>query len=139
MDAGGFGPREWLTVIGLGITLLLFMFGQSFALWKLLSREFEKRDRAITAAASERNAQLMAVRQETVAANAQSRESIARVDKDIAALKNEFSVQLARIPTRAEMEQMLSNRVGPMEADLRSLVIELARLGVHNPDARQRG
>ena len=28
---------------------------------------------------------------------------------------------------------MLRERVAPLESDLRSLVIELARLGVHNP------
>jgi uncharacterized protein (DUF1684 family) len=127
-----FGARDWLTIIGFGVAL----FVQSFTFWRWQVAEFRKRDDELANSTRDRNVQFTAIRAETGAAREQSRNDIARVDKDIASMRNEFSIKLAMIPTRDAMEQMLSNRVGPMEADLRALVIELARLGVHQPAAR---
>lgn len=60
----------------------------------------------------------------------------ARVDKDIADVRLEFSTSLARLPSRSEIDHMLAQRMAPIEQglaamnnDVRSLTVELARTG----------
>ena len=129
----GFALSDLLTIVGLVVTLSI----QSWAFWRWLSSQFDRRDREIDDAVRERNVMVTAIRNEASVARDAARADIARVDRDIASLRNEVSVKLAMIPTREAMESMLRDRVLPLESDLRALVIELARLGVHQPPRRE--
>lgn len=122
------------------VTTIIAILSQTVAFHRWLQRQLEARDRAIAAAVSERNTMLAALRTEAATAREHARSEITRVDRDLAAMRNEFAVQLARIPTRDAMESLLMDRVRPLEADLRALVIELARIGVHGstPTAARR-
>ena len=57
-----------------------------------------------------------------------SRGEIARLDRDLSGLREKLAV----MPSRKDVDDIIRERVGPMEADLRALVIELARIGVTN-------
>ena len=128
----GFALSDMLTVIGIVSGLAV----QSWVFWRWLSAQFDQRDREMAEAIRERNTHIAALRVEASSAREQTRNDVARVDRDIANLRQEVSVKLAMIPTREAMESMLRDRVQPLESDLRSLVIELARLGVHQPTRR---
>lgn len=61
-----------------------------------------------------------------------------RVDRDLSATRHELSISIAALPTRDAIEAMLVSKVAPLESDLRALVIELARNGMHPPKGGNR-
>lgn len=107
----GFSPDNWLTVIGFLIAIGI----QSFVFWRWLSSELGARDKALAAAADAFNAQVV------------------RMDRDISTLRTDLSVALAKLPTRDVLDAMLQARVGPIDAEVRSLTLELARNGLQVP------
>lgn len=126
-------PRMTLDTVLTIISIVMGLAVQSWGVWKWLSGEFAKRDAAINVAVHERNQVVTAIRAESNAAREHMRTEISRIDRDISGVRAEVRERLATLPTRQEQETMLRERVAPLESDLRSLVIELARLGVHNP------
>jgi hypothetical protein len=111
----GFSPDNWLTVIG----FLIGMVIQSFAFWRWLSGELQARDAALASATGAFNLQ------------------ITRMDRDIGNLRTDLSVALAKLPTRDMLDAMLQARVGPIDAEVRSLTLELARNGLQLPQRQQ--
>ncbi|MGH8171832.1 MAG: hypothetical protein ACREPX_01715 [Rhodanobacteraceae bacterium] len=113
-------PPEMQTWIGLGNVLTIIGFfltigAQTFLFWRWLSQELKSRDTAL------------------VLATADFSKQIARVDRDVSTMREGFSVQLAKIPTREAMDGILQTRIGPLEAEVRALTLELARNGMQTP------
>lgn len=113
-----------LTIIG----IICAMAGQSWVFLRWLNREFRTRDEALTAAVNERNRELQNVSGKVDMTREYSRGEIARLDRDLSGLREKLAV----MPSRKDVDDIIRERVGPMEADLRALVIELARIGVTN-------
>ncbi len=113
-----------LTIIG----IICAMAGQSWVFLRWLNREFRTRDEALTAAVHERNRELQNVSGKVDMTREYSRGEIARLDRDLSGLWEKLAV----MPSRKDVDDIIRERVGPMEADLRALVIELARIGVTN-------
>jgi hypothetical protein len=106
--AAGFSLDNWLTIIGFLLTVAV----QSFAFWRWLSKELKDRDDALDKAVAAFNTQ------------------ITRVDRDVGSLRTDLSVALAKLPTRDVIDAMLQARVGPIDAEVRQLTLELARNGL---------
>lgn len=111
-----------------GYAAFLIIQGAVLTWW--LGRQLGKRDEAIAKEAENRNAMELRMQMETNHHREASRRDLARVELEFSKFKSEVAVRLSLLPTRDAMEAMLVQRVAPMESDLRTLVIELARLGV---------
>jgi len=122
----GFSSSDWLTIIGIVIGVAI----QSWAFFKWQTSQFQKRDEAREAETKERHEQVDSVRDRIVALRDEVSLSLSRIDRDLSTTRHEFSVALAALPSRESMESMFAARVGPIEQDLRALVIELARNGM---------
>jgi hypothetical protein len=109
-----------VVVCGLGVQAI-------FITW-WLSRQLAKRDEAISTEGSKRTTLQLEIQQD-----------IARIDLELATFKATVDTRLSMLPTRDAMEVMLAQRVGPMEGYLRTLVIELARLGLDVESRRAKG
>ena len=118
-------------------TVLVAIIGQTIAGIRWLNSQFAERDKEHEQEVHARIAQGTAIRAEASAHREQNRVDISRLDKEIAGLRGDVALRLATMPTRDQLEDLLRDKVSPLEADLRSLVIELARLGVHNPNRRR--
>ena len=130
---GGFGVSDWLTIISIIVGLAI----QSWAFFKWQSAQFQKRDERLEEETEERHKQIELVKDRTVANRDILNREVARLDRENATTRHELSVALASLPTREYMEAMFASRVQPLEADLRALVIELARSGLPNPKRRE--
>jgi hypothetical protein len=120
--AAGLSVDNWLTIFGFLLTIGV----QSFTFWRWLSKELEARDKALLLAGSTTNQQ---IDQLTDKFNAQ----LKLMDRDISNLRTDLSVALAKLPTRDMLDAMLQARVGPIDAEVRSLTLELARAGLQLP------
>lgn len=137
----GFESSDWLTIITIIITVAI----QSWGFFKWQTAQFQKRDEKLDACdkdftkaleheASERQRQIDLVRDRAAALqDMQVRES-ARLDREQAATRHELSMAISNLPTRDYIERMFGARFKPLEEDLRSLVLELARNGLPLPD-----
>lgn len=128
-----FALSDLLTILGIVIGLAV----QSWAFQRWLVKQFDARDQAIADATRERNQMIESLRTQGSTARDQTRNEIARVDRDIAMLRSEVRERLAVIPSRKDLDDALRDRVAPLESDLRALTIELARIGVHQPVPRR--
>lgn len=128
-----FALSDLLTILGIVIGLAV----QSWGFQRWLTKQFDERDDAIAAATRERNQMIDALRTQGNTAREQTRNEIARVDRDVAILRSEVRERLAVIPSRKDLDDALRDRVSPLESDLRALTIELARIGVHQPVPRR--
>lgn len=112
-----------LTVVGIIIALVV----QSWAFLRWLNRELESRDQSLADAVRDRVREIGAVTGKIEAVRDHHRTEIARVDRDLSALRE----RLAQMPSRKDMEDIIRDRIAPMELEVRGLVIHLARLGLH--------
>ena len=120
-------------ILSIAVTIIIALAVQSWGFWKWLDAQFEARDARIEGARRDFERTATALRSEANQRSEAMRVEVARIDREIAGLRSEFRETLARMPTREETAQLLRERISPLENDMRSLVIELARLGVHNP------
>lgn len=118
------GGIDWNVIAG-AVMVVGAVVAQSVGALRWLNGQFAKRDEA-----------LEEIREEAAAARQSHAEQLVRVEKDMLSLRSEFAVRLASIPSREAMEMMFRDKVGPLEQDLRALVIELARHGY--TDTRRR-
>ncbi len=125
-------------VASIAVTVILTIAVQSWAFWKWLDAQFEKRDSRIEGVRREFERTVSALRQEANVKAEAMRSEVSRVDREISGLRSDFREALAKMPTRDEAAAIMRERITPIENDLRSLVLELARLGVHNPANGQR-
>ena len=127
---------DWSMVAGV-VTVLAAIIGQTIAGIRWLNNQFAQRDEEHEKEILDRIAQGTAIRAEATAHREQHRTDLSRLDKEVAGLRGELNVRLAHMPTRDQLEALLRDKVGPIESDMRALVIELARIGVHNPNRRR--
>ena len=106
--AAGFSLDNWLTIVGFMLTIGV----QTFTFWRWLSKELNTRDLALDKAIEAFNTK------------------INRVDRDVSSLRTDLSVALAKLPTRDVIDSLLQARVGPIDAEVRQLTLELARNGL---------
>lgn len=111
-----------LTILGIAFALAV----QSWIWIRWLNREFKARDEALSAAIHDRNRELQNVVGKIDTTREYSRAEIARIDRDLSGLRE----RLAQMPTRTDMENILRDRVFPVESNLTALAMQLARLGL---------
>ena len=104
--------REWFTIGGIVMSMVVTMMVQSFAFWRWLSNAHTD------------------LREEIQVAKDYARGEIARIDREAALIRTDFSTQLARLPSRETIDTIISTRFGPLEKDVHALVIEMARNGL---------
>lgn len=122
MNELGFATHDVLTILGLCIT-----FGGALATmnWRITTWV---------------RAEIDAADQEAKRVDQRVTDEVSRMKDDIAEVRLEFSTALAKLPTRAEIDGMLAQRIAPLEHgqqamnnDVRSLTLELARAGIRVP------
>lgn len=128
-----FTTGEIFGFFSLFATIIVTAMVQAWGFYRWLATEFAKRDRELSEAVTERQRILTALRAEATVSAEKFTNEFKRVDMDIMELRGDMRERFAAMPSRQDIDQLLRDRVQPIEQDLRSLVFQLAKIGVKDP------
>lgn len=128
-----FALSDVLTIVGILVTVGI----QTFAAIRWITKRFEERDEAMRRMVTERDNALRGLAGKVDAVREFSREQASRVEREMQREMSGFRERLAVMPTRKDLDDTVRERLQPIEGEVRALVVELARLGLHGGDIRQ--
>lgn len=124
MDAGvSFGMNDLLNLVGTMIVMLSLAFGY----WKWQDSKNTEMESRVDGLERDLLNKVAVVSTLANTVKEQARADTNRLEHSLQDQRREFAVHLAAIPTRDHIDQLLKERVAPLEQDMRNLVIELAR------------